>query len=78
MADLGDTYNAYKANTGDTKYAGFSGRPVHEEGLTDKTLKPKDLVGIYWRVAFLLTSSRMVSPTGHYLAQAQPNAGKRN
>lgn len=61
--NLGDTYNAYKANTGDTNYAGFSGRPEHKQGLTVKGLKPKDLIGIPWRVAFALQAD------GWYLRQ---------
>lgn len=69
--NLGDTYNGYKANTGDTEYAGFSGRPEHKKGLQVRGLKQKDLVGIPWRVAFALHAD------GWYLRQdiiwAKPN-----
>lgn len=61
--NLGDSYNAYKANTGDSKYAGFSGRPEHKKGLTVQGLKNKDLIGIPWRVAFALQAD------GWYLRQ---------
>lgn len=61
--NLGDSYAAYKANTGDTKYAGFSNRPVHKSGWQYGSLKPKDLIGIPWMVAFALRSS------GWYLRQ---------
>ena len=61
--NLGDTYNAYKANTGDTSFAGFSGRPDHKRGLTTAALKNKDLIGIPWMTAFALRSS------GWYLRQ---------
>lgn len=61
--NLGDTYNAYKANTGDTNYAGFSGRPNHKKGLTVSGLKNKDLIGIPWMVAFALRAD------GWYLRQ---------
>jgi DNA modification methylase len=69
--NIGDTYNAYKANTGDTKYAGMSGRPIHKKGLTTKNLKNKDLIGIPWMLAFALRAD------GWYLRQdiiwAKPN-----
>lgn len=61
--NLGDTYNAYKANTGDTKFAGMSGRPEHKRGLTVEHLKNKDLIGIPWMVAFALRAD------GWYLRQ---------
>jgi len=64
--NLGDSYNAYKANTGDTEYTGISNRPTHRKkghGLECKTLKPKDLVGIPWMVAFALRAD------GWYLRQ---------
>lgn len=61
--NLGDTYNAYKANTGDTKFAGMSGRPEHKRGLTVGSLKNKDLIGIPWMVAFALRAD------GWYLRQ---------
>jgi len=52
--NLGDSYNAYKANTGDTPFAGQSGRPEHKKGLTVPTMANKNLIGIPWRVAFAL------------------------
>lgn len=61
--NLGDTYNAYKANTWDTNYAGHSQRPVHKKGLTTTNLKNKDLIGIPWMMAFALRSA------GWYLRQ---------
>lgn len=61
--NIGDAYNGYKANTGDSKYAGFVGRPKHKKGLASTILKPKDLIGIPWAVAFALRES------GWYLRQ---------
>ena len=64
--NIGDSYNAYKANTGDTKYAGMSNRPKHRErghGLEVKHLKNKDLIGIPWMLAFALRAD------GWYLRQ---------
>lgn len=61
--NMGDTYNAYKANTGDTSFAGFSGRPEHKRGLTTTALKNKDLIGIPWMLAFALRAE------GWYLRQ---------
>jgi DNA modification methylase len=52
--NLGDTYNAYKAGTGDSPFARFSGRPVQHRGLLAGGLKVKDLVGIPWMAAFAL------------------------
>jgi len=56
--NLGDSYNAYNANRGlSTSFSdGKSGRnhPRHGHGLTFSQLKPKDLIGIPWRVAFAL------------------------
>lgn len=61
--NLGDSYNAYNGNAGPG--SGFSRgaacdteRPHLESGhgLRTKGLKPKDLVGIPWRVAFALQS----------------------
>lgn len=66
--NLGDSYNAYNGNAGPG--SGFSrGAACDTErpklssghGLRTKTLKPKDLVGIPWRVAFALQE------TGWYL-----------
>lgn len=56
--NLGDSYNAYNGNRGST--TGFQGAERERPkipggyGLTAKGLKPKDLVGIPWRVAFAL------------------------
>lgn len=59
--NLGDSYNAYNGNAGPS--SGFSAgsaadteRPklASGHGLRSKALKPKDLVGIPWRVAFAL------------------------
>lgn len=61
--NLGDTYNAYKANTWDTDFAGHSKRPEHKQGLTVPSLKQKDLIGIPWLVAFALRAD------GWYLRQ---------
>ena len=60
--NLGDTYNAYNGNRGPSK--GRANRRHHEfmpalpkgYGLTCKTLKPKDLLGVPWRVALALQS----------------------
>ncbi len=68
--NLGDSYNAYNGNAGPG--SGFSRgaacdtqRPHLESGhgLRNTVLKPKDLCGIPWRVAFALQSS------GWYLRQ---------
>jgi len=58
--NLGDAYNAYNGNRGPSR--GKVNRRHHEfmpalpkgYGLTCKTLKPKDLIGIPWRVALAL------------------------
>jgi DNA modification methylase len=58
--NLGDSYNAYNGNRGASTGIANSGH--HEimpslpggSGLTVKGLKPKDLIGIPWRVAFAL------------------------
>ena len=67
--NLGDSYNGYKGNAVSTtmgsKYAGFRTQPARESGygLESKTLKPKDLIGIPWMVAFALRAD------GWYLRQ---------
>lgn len=66
--NLGDTYNSYSGNRGtDSKYAGereqFEAKFPAGNGLQDKSLKPKDLVGIPWRVALALQAD------GWYLRQ---------
>ena len=56
--NMGDTYNAYNGNRGpSTSFSdGTDGRghPCHRRGLMSDSLKPKDLVGIPWRLAFAL------------------------
>lgn len=58
--NLGDTYNAYNGNRGtESRYAGDRrkiGEPMFPpgHGLMVPTLKPKDLIGLPWRVAFAL------------------------
>ena len=58
--NLGDTYNAYNGNAGPSssisKGRHDAARPdlLRGHGLLDKALKPKDLIGIPWRVAFAL------------------------
>ena len=68
--NLGDSYNAYNGNAGPS--SGFSAgsaadtqRPklASGHGLRTNSLKPKDLVGIPWRVAFALQAD------GWYLRQ---------
>lgn len=67
--NLGDTYNAYNAGVGPGGWPGQerrdSARPLLESGygLRTKSLKPKDLVGIPWRVAMALQED------GWYLRQ---------
>lgn len=55
--NLGDGYNSFNANRGQSK--GLSaradaGRNAAPRGLTNPKLKPKDLLGVPWRVAFAL------------------------
>ena len=38
--NLGDTYNAYKAGTGDSPFAGFTRRPAHHKGLLADGVRP--------------------------------------
>lgn len=57
--NLGDCYNAYNGNRGASAGINASADAVRPmlpsgHGLTTATLKPKDLVGIPWRVAFAL------------------------
>lgn len=58
--NLGDSYNAYNGNRGTKSlYAGHDetiGRPdlPAGNGLGEKSLKPKDLCGVPWRVALAL------------------------
>lgn len=58
--NIGDSYNGYKGNANkdnfDSDFAGHSGHPARTSGygLEDKSLKPKDLIGIPWMLAFEL------------------------
>jgi DNA modification methylase len=57
--NLGDSYNAYNDNRGpSTSFQSATEQALPDlpsgNGLTCKSLKPKDLVGIPWRVAFAL------------------------
>ncbi len=66
--NLGDSYNAYNGTRGtESKYAGerekFEAKFPAGHGLQVKSLKPKDLIGIPWRVAFALQED------GWYLRQ---------
>lgn len=59
--NLGDSYNAYNGNRGMSKGLNKNHHSVMPSlpsgsGLTVKTLKNKDLVGIPWRLAFALQS----------------------
>lgn len=57
---IGDTYNGYKGNSVknnfDTPYVGNKKHPARKSGfgLECKNLKPKDLIGIPWMLAFAL------------------------
>ncbi len=67
--NLGDSYNGYKGNSVknnfESDYAGFRNQPARESkfGLECKNLKPKDLIGIPWLIAFALRAD------GWYLRQ---------
>lgn len=57
--NLGDCYNAYNGNAGpssgiDQRRSGARADLASGHGLRDKSLKPKDLIGIPWMVAFAL------------------------
>jgi DNA modification methylase len=57
--NLGDSYNAYNGNRGPAAGANKNNHEIMPDlpagnGLTVKSLKPKDLIGIPWRVAFAL------------------------
>jgi DNA modification methylase len=66
---IGDSYNTYKGNANcshaDSGYVGVRGHPARPSGygLEDKSLKPKDLIGVPWMLAFALRSE------GWYLRQ---------
>jgi len=67
--NIGDSYNGYKGNahseTSGSEYAGYRNQPTRESGygLECKNLKPKDLMGIPWALAFALRAD------GWYLRQ---------
>ena len=67
--NLGDSYNAYNENAGPGSFKAGSACDTERphlpsgHGLRTKSLKPKDLVGIPWRVAFALQDD------GWYLRQ---------
>ena len=70
--NIGDSYNGYKGNAksehNDSNFIGGQGNNVHPTreggyGLESKNLKPKDLIGIPWMLAFALRAS------GWYLRQ---------
>lgn len=54
--NMGDSYNGYKANTGDSAFTGVRGNynPESGHGLQDKALPAKNLLGVPWRLAFML------------------------
>lgn len=67
--NIGDSYNGYKGNqftnSASSEYAGFRDQPARNSkfGLESKNLKPKDLIGIPWMLAFALRAD------GWYLRQ---------
>lgn len=68
--NIGDSYNGYKGNAksehNDSAFVGgHGGHPTREGkfGLEDKNIKPKDLIGIPWMLAFSLRNA------GWYLRQ---------
>lgn len=67
--NMGDSYNGYKGNansdTAGSAYAGFRDQPTRTSkfGLECKNIKPKDLIGIPWMLAFALRAD------GWYLRQ---------
>ena len=68
--NIGDSYNGYKGNAkgeyNDSEFVGgHGGHPARggNFGLEDKSIKPKDLIGIPWMLAFSLRSK------GWYLRQ---------
>lgn len=54
--NMGDSYNGYKANTGDSAFTGVRGNhnPESGRGLQDRALPAKNLFGVPWRLAFML------------------------
>ena len=68
--NIGDSYNGYKGNSknkyNDSEFVGgHGGHPARNGGfgLEDKSIKPKDLIGIPWMLAFSLRNA------GWYLRQ---------
>ena len=67
--NIGDSYNGYKGNASndnfETEYAGHRNQPARTSrfGLEAKNIKPKDLIGIPWMLAFSLRNA------GWYLRQ---------
>ena len=67
--NIGDSYNGYKGTDKranfDSPYAGYRNHPARAGGygLEDKRLKPKDMIGIPWMLAFALRDD------GWYLRQ---------
>ena len=68
--NIGDSYNGYKGNANskhnDSEFVGgHGGHPTRggNFGLEDKSIKPKDLIGIPWMLAFSLRNA------GWYLRQ---------
>ena len=68
--NIGDSYNGYKGNASndnfETEYAGHRNQPARTSrfGLEAKNIKPKDLIGIPWMLAFSLRNAG-----GWYLRQ---------
>lgn len=69
--NIGDSYNGYKGNAksehNDSAFVGgHGGHPTRKSGygLEDKKLKPKDLIGIPWMLAFAIRDE-----IGFYLRQ---------
>ena len=68
--NIGDSYNGYKGNASndnfETEYAGHRNQPARTSrfGLEAKNIKPKDLIGIPWMLAFSLRNTG-----GWYLRQ---------
>jgi hypothetical protein len=73
--NIGDSYTSggrtWRAKDKKNPVRAMNVRPPTPEGL-----KPKDLIGVPWLLAFALQKGRMVSAGGHHLEQAQLSAGK--
>ena len=72
--NVGDAYTSgnrrYRAPDRKNRERAMSVRPVTPEGL-----KPKDLIGIPWRLAFALQDRGLVAAVGSRLAQAERASG---